>query len=91
MVFVEPLWVLQRRESHRDSTSRSCSFKDVEFPLESKGHPSRLSIDSAVGHFAQPRGSTTRKERAALREQNLLLKETKKGSALITTIDFMSS
>jgi hypothetical protein len=65
--FAEPSWVLQRRESQRDSTSRPRSFGDVEFPLEARVTPVGLLIDSAVGHFAQPRDSMTRKERAAFR------------------------
>jgi hypothetical protein len=37
---VEPSWVLLHWESCKDSTSRPRNFKDVEFPLLSKGHPS---------------------------------------------------
>jgi hypothetical protein len=60
-------WVLLHRESRGDSTSRPWNFGDVEFPPGSKGIPVELSTDSAVSLFAQPRGSTTRKERAAFR------------------------
>ncbi len=42
-------------------------FGDVEFPLEARVTPVELSINSAISHFAQPRGSTTRKEHAAFR------------------------
>ncbi len=49
LFFIEPLWVLQCRESQRDSTSKPRSFEDVEFPLEARVTPVRLSIDSAVG------------------------------------------
>ncbi len=41
--------------------------------------------------LAQPRDSTTRKERAALRWTKLLLKETKKGFVENIKMDFLSS
>jgi hypothetical protein len=67
LFFVEPSWVLQLRESRRDSTSRPWSFGDVEFPLEARVTPVGLLIDSAIGLFAESRDSTTRKECAAFR------------------------
>ncbi len=98
-------WVLQRRASHRDSTSCPWISTEAEFLLDAwvtlvlsyllgccsvgsleetalldlenrrcrvflrrQGSPSvELSIDSAVGPFAQPRSSMRRKERAVFR------------------------
>jgi hypothetical protein len=87
--FVEPSWVLQRRESHRDSTSRPWSFGDVEFPLEARVTLVGLSIESAVGLLLNLETAGQGRSVLLSDEQNLLLTETKKGFVENTKTDFM--
>ncbi len=70
-----------RRESWKDRTSRPWNF-EAEFPLGSKGlTPVELLIDSAVGLLLNLEAAQQGRSMLFSGEQNLLLKETKKGSA----------
>jgi hypothetical protein len=63
---------VDRKESWKDRTSRPWSF-EAEFPLG--------SIDSAVGLLLNLEAAQQGRSVLFSGEQNLLLKETKKGSA----------
>ena len=70
---VEPLWVLLRRESCGDSTSRPRNFRDVEFPQEARVTPVELSIDSAIGPLLNLEAAQQGRSMLLSDEQNLLL------------------
>jgi hypothetical protein len=75
-----PLWVLLIGSLGRDRTSRSQSF-EAEFPLEAWVTPVVPSIDSAVGLLLNLKAAQRGRSVLFSGEQNLLLKEKKKGSA----------
>jgi hypothetical protein len=71
--------VLLCRESRRDSTSRPWKFEDVEFPQEARVAPVELLIDSAVGPLLNLEAAQQGRSLLLSDEQNLLLKEGKRG------------
>ena len=82
-------WVLLRRESRGDSTSRPWNFGDVEFPQEARVTPVELSINSAVSLLLNL--GATQQERSVrfLDEQKLQFKGSKKGFVKNTNLGFM--
>jgi hypothetical protein len=79
VTLVELLWVLLRRESRGDSTSRPWNFGDVEFPQEARVTPLELSIDSAVGLLFNLKAARQGRSVLLSDEQILLLKEGNRG------------
>jgi hypothetical protein len=89
MTLPSTLEVLQRRESHRDSTFRPWNFLEAVFPLDARVTSVDVLYNSAVSPLTKLGNSTTREEHADSNWKKVTVQEWKKGFANSTNMDIM--